>query len=79
MAVVLQRTYCGNSECWNYCDPGPIVFSAVIGATMILLRKRQRKRWRSNFDAIPDKIASEYFNQDDYKKCALKERGSMFL
>lgn len=56
--------------------PVSIGFSAVNGVTMILLRKRQRKTWRSNFDAIPDKIASEYFNlKDDYKKCALKESG----
>ncbi len=56
--------------------PVSVGFSAVIGAVLILLRKRQRRRWRRNFNAIPDKIASEYFNlKDDYKRCALKESG----
>ena len=56
--------------------PASVGFTAVIGVVMILVRKRQRRRWRNDFDAIPDKIASEYFVlKDDYKKCALKESG----
>ena len=56
--------------------PASVGFTADIGVVMILLRKRQRRRWRNDFDAIPDKIASEYFGlKDDYKKCALKESG----